>query len=102
MPRERAEIAAALSAKGFTVQQKGRDHDFYFFEHPNKVQPIYTKLSRGTDYREIADGLLRKISRQLHLTGPQFKDLIDCPMGKQEYIAALQACGALRKPSGSP
>ena len=102
MPRERAEIAAALSTKGFDLEKQGRDHDFFFFRHPNLTQAVYTKLSRGTEYKTIGDPLLSKIRKQLRLSRAQFDLLVDCPMNKAEYTGVLQALGVIRKVTPKP
>jgi hypothetical protein len=97
MPRERADIVAALGAKGFDLEKGGRDHDFFFFRYPNLTQPVYTKVSRGREYRTIGDPLLGKMRRQLHLTRAQFDSLVDCPMNRTEYTALLVSLGIIRK-----
>ena len=98
MARERAEIVASLVTKGFDLQKKGRDHDFYFFRHPDLTQAVFTKVSRGTEYQTIGDQLLAKMSRQLKLTRAQFDQLVDCPMRKPKYVGVLASQGVLRKP----
>jgi len=98
MPKERADIVASLSKKGFQPrQQKKRkgDHDFFFFRFPNLTRPVYTKVSRGTNYRTISDDLLGKMSRQLHLTRAEFDALVDCAMEKPDYITVLKSRGVL-------
>lgn len=87
--RPRREIKRALARKGFRERQKGRDHDFFFFEHEGLVKAVFTKISRGRKYRDIDDSLLKRMSRQLHLSGSQFDQLIDCPMTEEGYVSVL-------------
>ena len=95
MPRNRAAIAAALSSKGFEERQGSRDHDFYFFVHSGLVRAVFTKLSRGRQYRTIDDSLLGRMSKQLQLTKRQFEDLVDCPMDRATYVEELRSRGVL-------
>ncbi len=99
MPRERAEIIAALSdsAKGFAPPRNKRDHDFFFFQHPDRIGPVFTKVSRGSQHRTIDDSLLGRMSRQLHLTRKQFDALIDCTINEPELAEILYASGILRR-----
>lgn len=98
MPRERSQIVSSLTSKGFGLRQGKRDHDFLFFEHHNLTQAVFTKVSRGTEYREVGDKLLAKMSRQLKLTRKQFDELVDCPMQRPQYLEALREQGLLRLP----
>lgn len=96
MPREREDIVKALQTKGFEVQQGSRDHDFLFFSHAGKRQPVFTKVSRGRNYKTVGDPLLAKMSRQLHLTRKEFDRLVDCPMTLEEFTGHLVKAGVLR------
>lgn len=93
MPKERARILASLTSKGFVEKQGNRDHDFLFFSHKGLVQAVFTKLSRGTQYKTIGDPLLAKMARQLRVPRRDFDNLIDCPMSAEEYLERLRAQG---------
>lgn len=97
MPRERADILTSLTAKGFELEQGSRDHDFLFFAHHGKRQPVYTKLSRGKQYRTIGDPLLSKIARQLHLNRKELDLLVDCPMTREQFLGRLEKQGVIEK-----
>jgi hypothetical protein len=101
MPRERSGILAALTSKGFGLEQGSRDHDFLFFWYEGKRQPVFTKLSRGTQYKTVGDPLLSKMSRQLHLTKKEFGNLVDCPMSEADFIERLVQQGVLA-PAAKP
>lgn len=96
MPRERAAIVSSLTSKGFALRPGNRDHDYYFFSHAGLTRAVFTKVSRGTAFREYNDGLLSKMSRQLQLTRSQLNDLIDCPLDSPGYVTALTARGVIR------
>lgn len=95
MPKDRREITSALQSKGFDRETKGRDHDFYFFRHDDLTQAVFTKVSRGSKHKEIDDGLLGRMSRQLHLTRGELDDLVGCPMTRADFIQALVQRGVL-------
>ncbi len=83
-------MLAALTRKGFELRNDG-DHMVLTFS--GLTRSIYTKLSRGTKYKDYGNTLLGDVSRQLMLTRKQLDSLIECTMGKDEYIAALKARG---------
>lgn len=82
-------------AKGFDEETKGRDHDYYVYEHDGKTEAIYTKLSRSPAYKSIDDKVLAKISRQLKLPRKDFNRLVDCTMSKEDYKKRLLALGII-------
>lgn len=95
MPRDRLEIHRSLLAKGFELEQKGRDHDYYFLRDEGLTRAVFTKMSRGSKHREIGDGLLGRMCRQLQLTRGEFDQLIDCPLSGTDYLARLVERGVI-------
>jgi hypothetical protein len=103
MPRDRADVVAALTSKekGFDPDKRsGRDHDWYFFRHPRLIRSVGTYVSRGSD--KIPDKLLGKMSRQLQMTRAQFDFVVDCTWNRSEIVAHLQSRGLLRTGQSSP
>ena len=96
MPRERSLVVASLQSKGFELRQGSRDHDFFFFAPAGLTQAIFTKVSRGSQYRTLGDPLIRRMSRQLKLTARQFESLVDCPMTQGDFEAHLRTLGILQ------
>lgn len=86
--RERREIQKALCNKGFIEQNN--DHYFYTLEYNGKKSAIFTKISKGSDYKTINQGLLSLMSKQLKLTKHEFLELIDCQMDYINYIKILK------------
>ena len=80
---------APYIGRGFREKQKGRDHDYYFLEHDGLVKPVYTKVSRGRKYKNIGRPLIKKMSKQLHLSRDEFDNLINCPMTGERYREIL-------------
>ena len=91
MPRDRSDILSSLTSKGFELQQGKRDHDVLFLTHEGRVQPVYTKLSRGSKHKTVSDSLLGRMSRQLRISRKQFDELVDCPMTADDYHQVLRS-----------
>ena len=100
MVLERRALAAALESKGFAVDTGGqrRDHDVYRLQH-QPLEPVWTKLSRGTKYKTLGRGLVGKIKRQLKLSNKQLEAFVECPMSRDDYLKHLRRLGIL--PPGS-
>jgi hypothetical protein len=98
MPKERTEVVAALRNKGFEERPEGknRDHDTFFFVHSGLQRAVFTRVSRGSNYRTIGDDLLGRMAKQLQLTRGDFNLLVECPLGEAEYVEKLVARGVLR------
>lgn len=89
MPRRARDVSSALERKGF----KRRESKDAYFELwvDGKKTPIFTKMSQGE--REIHDGLLGAMARQLRLRKTQFDDLVECPLSMEDYVGILQEDG---------
>ena len=98
MPRERQAILASLPSKGFTLED-GKDHYFLRFHHRGLTTAVYTKVSRGKEYKDYGDFLLAKMSRQLKISRAQLNDLIDCPLDELGYVDALRSAGVIADPT---
>lgn len=92
---DRSSIDSALRKKGFSIDDS-RDHRFYHHKLDGKITGIKTKISRGSNYKRIDASLQSKIKNQLKLDSSQeFRNLIDCPMTKDDYIKKLKEKGFL-------
>lgn len=99
MSRERDAIKEALLRKGFVHDTKagGTDHDFYRLQAEGRNRAIFTKLSRGRQYKVYGDPLMKLVQKQLQLdTRGQLNDLVDCPMSAEDYLRLLKGKGLLR------
>jgi len=86
--REREIIKRALCSKGFI--EKNNDHYFYKLVYNGKVTSIFTKLSKGSNYKTIQKKLLSLISKQLKLTNQELLDFIDCDISGENYLNLLR------------
>jgi predicted RNA binding protein YcfA (HicA-like mRNA interferase family) len=91
MPRSVRDVMAGLERKGF-VRRNSKDSYFHLWVAGKKT-PIYTKMSHGE--REIHDGLLAAMARQVRLSTHQFGQLIDCPLTVEQYIRQLREGGQI-------
>jgi hypothetical protein len=71
-----------------------RDHRFFEL-YVDDQWVLQTKVSTGTKYRELGDALLAQIATQLKVSKRQLTDLVNCPMGYDEYIEHLRMKGVL-------
>jgi hypothetical protein len=87
------DINTSLLRKGF--KPKDTDHHFYYFTHEGKKTSVYTKTSHGKSSVDDIN-LIGKMQKQLHLNKNQFKLLIECPLGENEYIEILRSKNVLK------
>lgn len=90
MPIEREKIRQALIRKGFIEVSKNRDHDFFYLLVDGKKSNIFTKLSRGSSYKDYSDSLVNDVYKQIRLTKKQFLDYIECKLELQGYLQFLR------------
>ena len=93
MPRKARVVERGLLAKGFAVASS-RHRRFEYITLDGRVARAHTVMSHGSR-REIGDGLLGEMARQLALTRRQFNDLIDCPLSRVEYEHILAERGLM-------
>jgi hypothetical protein len=94
VPIDREKIRSGLLKKGFI--EGGGDHDFYYLEIDNKKSSIFTKLSRGKNYKVYSDDLVGSMCGQLGITKKELKALIECPLSYSKYIEILKERGKIR------
>jgi len=94
-PIPRETMRKALLAKGFVDNDNG-DHTYYYFYHEGKKTVAGTKISRGRAYKDYDDSLFKRMRTHLQLDNiKQVRALLECPMSKEDYVAALKKRGAL-------
>ena len=86
--RKGHDIDAALRKKGF---QKDEDGDHIWYEFPGS--DVRTKISHGMLGKDIGRELLGKMAEQAHLKFPQFLNLVDCQLSKEDYHEILLQLG---------
>ena len=87
MPRKKREVENALLKKGFTLR-KYKDHNYCVLYHNGVKTQIYTKTSHGS-HKDIDDGLLGKMQRQMGLPKKEFNEYMNCTFSKADYIEYL-------------
>jgi hypothetical protein len=91
-PRKAAEIQAALTLKGFRLDNT--HHHFYWFFHGNRKTSIRTFVSHGI--KEYGSSLLTNVRKQMKLAGNQLDEFIDCDMSGEAYRELLIANGHIK------
>lgn len=94
MPFEAREVDSSLTSKGF--QKVDRDHHFYFLWVNGKKTAVRTMISHGE--KEISDSNCGNMAKQMKITGPQFRDFVDCKLKHEGYIEILVQRGELQRP----
>jgi len=94
MPRRTKDVAKALENKGFTLA-KGKDHNYYFLYLNGVKTSVNTKISHGS-HKDIDDGLLGKMRRQMRLPVKEFNEYMNCTFSKENYINYLIKNGDIK------
>jgi len=78
--RKNFQIAKSLSKKGFRESQSSHARLTFFID--GQKSSVFTFVSHGK--KEISDGLMHKMARQVGLSHKQFCELVDCSMTGDE------------------
>lgn len=93
MPRKARDVKKMLLKKGFTEVTVPKDHHYFVVYHNGKKTRVNTKISHGC--KEIPDGLLSQMSKQMQLEKEDFDRYMICHMSKEEYINHLKKRGII-------
>ena len=88
VPRSKKEVESTLSKKGFTLVNN-KDHNYYFLYHNGKKTTINTKVSHGS-HKDISDGLLNQMMKQIRLPKKEFNEYMNCTFSKEQYLNFLE------------
>lgn len=92
---DRDQVNSSLIRKGF-IRDDDRNHWFYHHEYEGKRTGVRTKLSRGSKYKRLDSSLQSRIKKQLKLgSSSDFRDLVNCPMSREDYINKLKENGII-------
>jgi hypothetical protein len=83
-----AEIAKIFKKLNLEVRSTKHRYGWFTFEG-EKILRVHYSHGRGSIPGRVSD----KIRSQLKLTQKDFRDLIDCPMSSNGYIAVLKSKG---------
>ena len=89
--KAKRDVEAALKKKGF-AQDDGDHHWFFYWTLDGKKTTVRTKTSHGST-KDLGDSLLKEMARQVRISKVQFLDLVDCPLGREEYERLLREGG---------
>lgn len=92
--KKKRDIEAGLLNKGFRKVET--DHSvFIYHTQENLKSRVRTKTSHGSNNQDISAHLFSAMATQCRLTSKQFKDLIECPLSREDYESILQENGLL-------
>lgn len=86
MPRAKKDVKKVLLKKGFSLDPG--DHEYFFIYRNGQKTAINTKISRGSQ-KDIPDGLLKTMMKQIRLEKSDFERYLNCTMSGDEYIQYL-------------
>ena len=78
--RKNYNIASSLQSKGFRESHSSHIRLTFFID--GKKSSVFTFVSHGK--KEISDGLMHQMARQVRLSHKQFCELVDCTMSEDE------------------
>jgi len=91
--RDRETIKESLQKKGFLLKEGGDHWRFVYMSIDGRKTSVNTKMSRGTKYKMINDGLLAQMSKQCKLPKADFIEFIDCTLTRDSYEIKLKNQG---------
>lgn len=91
---DRDKIEQSLLRKGFVLDN--RHHRYFLHKVDGRETGVKTKVSHGKKYKRLDESLQAVMKRQLKLdTSAEFRDLVECPMSADYYLAKLRAKGII-------
>ena len=95
MEIKREEIIRNILGKGFRLDPRPHDHDYYYLQYRGRESHIFVKISRSKEYREYREPVLKK---QARIWGVTFRDVVrffKCEYGYEDLIELLIRNGRL-------
>lgn len=84
MTFKKRDVEQALESKGF--ERRENDHSFFIYHTKGgRKTSVRTKTSHGRGGRDIGDPLIKNMAEQCKLNMQKFKDLVECPLSREEY-----------------
>jgi len=81
-------VLRALRRKGF-VESESR-HKMLVLMVEGRASRISTHVSHGPE-ETLSDALVALMAHQCHLSVPQFRDLVGCPLTAEDYVVLLRS-----------
>lgn len=99
MVLKRRKVRSALERKGFVKQNGG--HKYFIYRTLDGIKTsVRTMISHGGGSADVGDDLLLLMAQQCRLQKIEFKDLIECPLSREDYERKLYEKGILKPKSG--
>lgn len=94
MTTDKRKVERALLAKGFKQSDKGH-HYFIYFAQNGKKSPFKTMTSHSPREKSLDAARLKQMAQQCGLDTTQFRDLIECPLSREDYESFLTSQGLI-------
>lgn len=88
MPFKRTDVRRALTNKLGLEMDADAPHPVFSFRHDGKIV-ARTHISHSG--KEVPDGIISAMARQLGVSGPQLRDSISCRIGAEAFAELILA-----------
>lgn len=87
-------VESGLLPKGFQKTQT-HHHYFVYWSRDGKKSQSKTKTSHSPKEKSLDDARIGEMAKQCALSKKEFMELIECPMGRDQYESLLKKRGLL-------
>jgi hypothetical protein len=92
--RPKIQVARPNPRRVYVIQcASGCEHYFLYRTTDGRKTPIRSKTSHMPKMKDIPDNILAQMAHPCSLPKARFLDLVDCPMDRAAYEAALREQG---------
>lgn len=88
MPLNRRKTRMNLVKKGFLEDRSG-DHITLTYAADSRLKKIQTKMSHGSQHKELGAGLISLMARQCMISSSDFIKLAQCEISESDYVKLL-------------
>lgn len=98
MDIKRRDIIKNILAKGFRVDARpgiNPDHEYYYLWYKGRETHIFVKISRGNEYREYREPVLKRQARAWGVTFRTVIRFMNCDDSYTDLVGTLISVGKL-------
>ena len=88
MPFSTRTVQKALRSKLRFKEDRGRSHPQFVLWHDGRIIAT-THISHGSSNKEISDGVIGAMAKQLGVTGRQFRDVVSCAVTREQFLRLI-------------
>ena len=88
MPFSTRTVRKALISKLRFEEDRGRSHPQFVLRHDGRIIAL-THISHGPSKKEISEGVIGAMAKQLGVTGRQFRDVVRCAVTREQFLRLI-------------